>query len=208
MRITQHLHPDQVQADPFPLLIARNVLDPNDAQSLIDELPSWETMLKGVPYGSNERLNYEASDVISNPSVSRVWKELIQSHLEQAFLDEIISLFGPYIPKYYPDFESRIAPLDKLKAGIRNVSDESDAHVLLDAQIGVNTPTMGGTSVRLPHIDSPKKLFVGLLYLRLDGDESSGGDLVIYRAKSSPAKLDSTRTAELSDVEVVHTVPY
>lgn len=191
------------------MVIKEDAIDIELFKQLLRELPAFETMLKGKPYGSNERVNYSATNVAYNPEVAQVWRDMFQEHLSQKFLDDIIRLFGPYIPKYYPDFETRFAPISKLKAGIRKADEDSDADVLLDVQLALNTPVfLPGTTVRGPHVDCPKKLFVGLFYFRLDDDDSEGGDLELYKPKTSPPKLDHTRTGKFEDMELVRRVPY
>lgn len=99
---------------------------------------------------------------------------------------------------------------NELKAGIRKADDDSAANVLLDFQIALNTPVeFGGTSVRGPHLDCPRKLFVGLLYFRDDADDSEGGDLEFYCVKGEgTAKLDAGRTGQRDDFELVKSVPF
>lgn len=209
MLVTENISAGQVETDPFPVIIAPNVLDAALHESLKSGLPSLDVLTKGKKYPGNYRLNYSATNLAFNPEVPLVWKQFVQEHLGQRFLDDILRLLGGAIQTEYPDLvSSRGTPLS-LKAGIRPVDQDSDADVLLDCQLAVNTPvTIGGTTVRAPHIDCPKKLFVGLLYLRLDGDDSVGGELEIYKpTKPSPA-LDQNRTASVGDMKVVRRIPY
>lgn len=209
MLLTTNIKPDEIQPSPFPYVICRNVLDAASYLELKNSIPPLTDLLKGKEYPGNHRLNYSATNIAYNPRAGRMLKEIVQSHLSQTFLDEILRLFGSYIPEFYPDFEDRFASLGRLKAGIRPVDQDSDSHVLLDCQLAVNTPvTVGGTTVRAPHIDCPKKLFVGLYYLRLDGDVSSGGDLELYRPRKNNIQLDETRTASIADMETVMRIPY
>ncbi len=209
MLVTTNIKTEDVCTEPFPMVVKRDAIDKDLFRELLKALPPFESMLKGSPYGSNERVNYSATNVAYNPSIAPIWKQLFQEHLSQAFLDDILRLFGPHISRYYPDFESRFAPVSKLKAGIRNADEVSDAAVLLDVQLALNTPVVvSGTTVRGPHVDCPKKLFVGLFYFRLDEDDSEGGDLEIYRPKQGPAKLDYMRTGKFEDMELVQRVPY
>lgn len=209
MLITKSLDTAQIRKEPFPHIIANNVLPETVLKQLTEGLPSLEDMTKGVKYGSNRRLNYSASDIQANINLPDVWKMFVREHLGQPFLNDIVRLFGSYVPEYFPEFEQRFGKLSELKAGIRPADKDSDADVLLDCQLAVNTPvTIGGTTVRSAHIDCPKKLFVGLLYLRLEEDESSGGDLLFYRAKTESPPMDETRTVSANHVEVVEQIPY
>lgn len=209
MLLTSKVSKQQVQSEPFPHLVVPNALEPELLRALMNGLPPFEELAKGMNHGSNRRLNYSATNIAFNSGIPQIWKDFVQAHLSQKFLDEIIRLFAPFIPAYFPDFSERFGVPEQLKAGIRPVDQDSDAKVLLDCQLAVNTPvTIGGTTVRAPHVDCPKKLFIGLFYLRLDDDDSQGGDLEIYRPKAQTVALDETRTAAVSDMELVRRIPY
>lgn len=204
MLITENLSATQIIADPFPHLLATNLLPAEVYSKMQEALPDLPTLLKGQKPGSNRRFNYSATNIAFNPQIPQHFKTFVQDHLNQAFLDDFLRLFGSHILSQYPDFESRYKPLKQLKAGIRGADGFSDADVLLDVQIAFNTPSaVAGTTVRSAHIDCPRKLFVGLFYMRQPGDQSSGADLNICRAKSKNLQLDATRTADEKDIETV-----
>lgn len=209
MLITENLKPAQISTNPFPHLVATNLLPADFYCELQEALPDLPTLLKGQKPGSNRRFNYSATNIAFNPQISQQFKTFVQDHLNQAFLDDFLRLFGSHILDQYPDFESRYKPINRLKAGIRGADGSSDADVLLDFQIAFNTPSaVAGTTVRSAHIDCPRKLFVGLFYMRQPGDQSSGADLNICRAKSKNLKLDATRTADEKEIETVTQVKY
>ncbi len=209
VRLTQNIGLEQIREEPFPLTIVKNVLPSNVLAEIKASLPPFEVLLEGKNFTSNQRFNYSAAAVAANSTIPSVVKKLVAEHLSQSFLDDIIRLFGDHILKQYPDFEERFAPLTALKAGVRGQVNDSHCNVFLDSQIAFNTPVeIGGTTVRGPHLDDPRKLFVGLFYLRLDGDQSRGSDLEIYRSKVKPARLDITRTANLADMDLFETVKY
>ena len=147
---------------------------------------------------------------MSDPEIDSVFKELTRTHLHQTFLNEIIELFGEFIPGFFPDFEKRFGKILQLKSGIRGKdNDNKDVDVLLDFQLASNTPVfLPGTTVRAPHIDCPKKLFVGLLYLRSEDDDSTGGDLELYIPKTDSPEMDITRTVKKADMQPFKSIPY
>ncbi len=209
VRLTKSIGSEQIVTEPFPLIIIKNVLPPNLLAEIKASLPPLEVLLEGKKFTSNQRFNYSAAAVAANSTIPSVLKEMVAEHLSQAFLDDIIRLFGDHILQHYPDFEERFGPLTALKAGVRGQVNDGHCNVFLDSQIAFNTPVeIGGTTVRGPHLDDPRKLFVGLFYLRLDGDLSRGSDLEIYYSKVRPARLDVTRTANLADMALFETVKY
>src|SRR5205823_10197992 len=121
-------------------------------------------------------------------AISPLWREFIKAHVSQEFLNELVTLFGDDIRAIYPSLEETYARLDRWRAGTRSMDNYRRAEVLLDAQICVNTPVAGQpSSVRGAHIDNTDKLFAGLYYLRHPDDDSTGGDLEIYRSKDPSA---------------------
>jgi hypothetical protein len=164
--------------EPFPHLVLQDALDDALCDRLIEEFPPLESMVGWSPGASNLRLYYRAKTARTDPNLSSLWRELIERHTSQAFLDQVLDLFGPSIQATYPDFEQRYGELESLRAGLRYSDTFEDADVLLEAQPSANTPvTTEPSSVRRGHLDNPNKLVVGLLYLRHPEDTSSGGEL-------------------------------
>lgn len=207
--ILSKIKPSDVRADPFPHIIARDVLEPGLCDRLLAEMPAVQTITQGRPYVSNQRFSYSASDAVGENKVSPLWREFVQAHVGQEFLNQFINLFGGYILKTFPSFEGTTGGLNRLRAGVRKVDDFGKADVVLDCQICVNTPVSGKpTSVKIAHLDSPDELFAGLLYLRSPGDDSRGGDLELYRYKTKNPKFHGPRLVDKRYVEKVAAVPY
>ncbi len=207
--LTQNLESKDVLGKPFPFVSVDNALSQDLYDSLVDSMPPLDVLIKGLSPGNNDRFNYSAANIAFNPDIAFVWKEFCQAHLNQPFLDDLLRLFAPHILSNFPDFESRFKPVAELRSGIRGADEETNADVLLDFQISINTPVqIAGTSVRGPHVDNPRKLFVGLFYMRHPEDKARGGDLQLCCAKTPDLKLDASRSADMSCVEPVVTVPY
>lgn len=175
--ITDRVRTGDLSSTPFPHFVVNDVLEDGLCRRLIEEMPSVEKITKGQPVGSNLRFNYTAANISQDPAISHVWREFVRQHTLQAFLDQVISVFKQHIINEHVQLAEK---LDKLRAGVRYLDDYDSADVLLDVQIGINTPVTKPCSVRGPHLDDPRKLFAGLLYLRLEDDDSTGGDLQLY----------------------------
>lgn len=214
MLLTENNNCKNVLEQPFPHVVVEEALDKELLDQIFRSIPDLKSLTDGKRYGNNERFNYSASDILANPDIAPEFKELARIHLSQAFLKGVVNLFGKFIPEYFPDFKNRFGDLYNLRAGVRGKDNERDEiDVLMDFQLASNTPVfLPGTTVRAPHIDCPKKLFVGLLYLRHPEDDSTGGDLELYtpsaEASASGPKMDITRTARKEDMAVAKTIPY
>ncbi len=91
---------------------------------------------------------------------------------------------------------------------MRYVDTFETADVLLEAQPAMNTPvTATPSSVRAGHLDNANKLIVGLYYLRHPDDDSTGGELELYRYAMRRPVFEGH---ELSHrfIESVKTIPY
>ncbi len=202
------LRKSDIRTDPFPHIIVENVFDESLCLQLFSEFPSLETITQGNTYGSNQRFSFSAKDVLKGNSVSKLWKSFIERHVSNDFLEEFVDLFGEHIRKEHPSFEQKVEKLRELKCGIRKIDTFTDKDVLLDAQICINTPVSGNpSSVRGPHIDDPRKFLTGLFYLRHPDDDSSGGDLELYKLKNNHPKFRG-QDAKISQIEDVTTVKY
>ena len=202
----------QVKIDPFPHLVIKNPVDPEICARLIREFPEIGTVTRNSSPGSNQRYSYSVQHSLIDPAVSSFWKEFVQVHTSQEFLDQVLFLFKDEIRKSYPFLEEQMGDMEHWSAGKRNIDNFENADILLDAQISVNTPVVErSSSVRRGHVDLPDKLFAGLYYLRPTDDTSKGGDLEIYRFKQDKIygfKGSSNQYVDDENLEIVQVVPY
>jgi 2OG-Fe(II) oxygenase superfamily len=198
-----------VQADPFPHIVVPDALDEALCAQLCAEFPSVETITEGSPGSSNARFSLKAVNALDNPDVSPIWQDFIRYHTSGAFLTEVMELFEDHLSALYPDLTSDGKSFRDLRGGLREVDSFETADVLMEAQPSVNTAVTGPpTSVRSGHVDAPNKLFAGLFYLRPPEDQSTGGDLELYRyKKGNPQGLDGVYVHD-RDTEVVSKVKY
>jgi hypothetical protein len=193
---------------PFPHIIIKNAIDPELCSRLAAKFPSLQTLARSSDIGNNQRLNYEAAHALNDRSIAPLWKTFIRANCSQEFLTKLFDLFQNSIYCLYPTLDDDIGRLTDLKAGIRYVDSFDNSDVLLDTIIAANSPVMGRPSaVTRGHVDLPNKLFAGLLYIRHEADDSSGGDLELYCFKE---KIDRFRNRFIDDkyIEPVKTIRY
>ena len=130
--------------------------------------PIPEDVVLGRPLKDNILLQRGAKEVLADESTSPFWRAFFELHTSTGFLQEVVKLFGAEIHDNYP----QLSTLD-LKAGVRF---RDSAPFLLDCQFAVNTPVKKAGSVRGPHLDDPKELFGGMVYM-------GGGSLDLYKWK-------------------------
>ena len=197
-----------VSRAPFPHLVLHQALDRSVSRALLEEFPRLAMLTNGAWPGSNRRFDIAAHDVAGHPQIGMLWKQIIAEHIAQPFFERFIELFAEDIVREFPDFERRFGDPHKLRAGTRFARGQEQADVLLDAMISANTPvTDKPSSVRGPHLDSPHKLYTGLFYLRLDEDDSSGGELELYSAQQ-PCVYDEGHHLIGQGATPERTIPY
>lgn len=212
--VLARLDPGQIVPEPYPHLVAHRALDPAYYAELEASYPEIEAIAGQGPLISNKRYDRSAFDVQADSTIPQIWRDFFAYHSSQAFLTDILRFWGGAIVQAYPDLEMRFGkPLAQLTAGVRQPGRQSapenlQADVMLDCQFGVNSPVTTVSSVRVPHVDNPLKLFVGLLYFRRSDDRSTGGDLNLYRLKGRRYYHDKKLNVPERFIETVSQVPY
>lgn len=165
---------------PYPHVIIRDALPAELADALTNQFP----IEKFDDLSNNTRSDLNSSEVLQRHDIPKKWTKFIEFHSSQAFLTQIIEIFGKHIVRQnrrqYPTLEH----LHQLKAGCRYINSFSDVDVLMDAQISINSPVTKVGSVRQVHVDNTNKLYSGLIYFRQSEDDSVGGNLQLCKWKS------------------------
>ena len=137
--------------------------------------------------------------------LSEPWLQFMEHHCSAKFYREVIDLIGNNIRVKYPDLEDRFGkPLEDFTVAWRKTDNTADIQV--DCQFAMNTPVQIPSRVRGVHVDNPKKLYNALLYMRLDEDETTGGNLGIYQFKGQP-QFDGVQVPD-GAVDHVDTINY
>jgi hypothetical protein len=208
--------PRDVLVDPFPHVVIRDALAPDIYERLSATFPPFDWMAADQPPerrdpGSNRRFNFEVRHLLHDPRVDPAWRAFAEEHSSPAFYREFLDVFGSHLRRDYPALESAVGALDSLVCGVRRVTSSVEADVLLTARAEVNTPVVAGpTSVRRVHVDLPQKLYFGLFYMRLPGDDTEGGDLELFRYRRERPTSPDFRADDVPEtlVERVKVIPY
>lgn len=184
---------------PWPFAILRH------NAAALGPRPDWR-LIAGKA-GKNKRVDWSVARLLSTDCASKEWVEAAKSMTSHgAWQNFYLPLFGRCILDAYPDIERKVGKrIGDWIVGRRMMDKKCDVN--LDFQIGINTPTVDEEStVSVPHVDNPRELIGGLLYMREDGDEA-GGDLRVLQA-DSPRYVRTTDLAPGVPFRHVATVPY
>jgi len=205
---------DAIKRHPeIPYIVIEDALPEAYYRELASSFPS-DSYLAGSndfePYRVHRRC---AFDVVGDERVPATWREFFEYHTSQAFFDEICALWREDMGYHHPTMERVLGkPAEALTIGRRfpgkvGNRENENYDLVLDCQFSINRSAEEENAIRGPHLDSPRKLFNGLLYMRAPDDRSFGGDLEFYRLrrrrypKPKPSRIDEAELEQVDKVE-------
>ena len=204
-----------VCTDPFPHIVIHNPIDEDLYAQMAARYPHQDLLIydnhryPGNDPGNNKRFGLMTIDINNNPLLDPIWREFTRVHCNRDFFLQVMDLFADHIRQIHPGIEDLLGPLNDPRVGMRYFDTFDDHEILVDATIVINSPVhTEGTRVRVPHVDRVQKLYSGLLYLRHPEDQSTGGDLVLYRFKNGTPEGFLGRDVDDRHVEAVKVIPY
>lgn len=205
-----------VQLDPFPHIVIDDAFDEVQYLQMERKYPSHQVLIQnnarypGNDPGNNKRFGLMGIDILQDSRLDPIWSDFVRSHTDRKFFLQVLDVFEQHFLDINPDLKDWFGPLRQVKPGLRYVNTFDDAPILLDATIVINSPVVKEqTTVRRPHVDRLCKLYSGLCYLRDPADESSGGELLLYRFKSHPpCGFDEKREITEEHIECAKRIPY
>ncbi len=181
------IKPTDIELYPFPHLVIENAMAQEDYRLLSNNFPPFDLFaLEQKPenrdIGNNKRFNYWTKNILSTPEIHPAWKDFSRIHTSKSFFADFLRLFKTHILTMHPTIEQKLGLLENLKVGLRKVDPFTEVDIVLAARAEINTPVLNKpSSVRRVHTDLPDKLYVGILYMRQEDDDSTGGNLEFYR---------------------------
>lgn len=179
----------KIERDPYPHVVVEEVLP----RALYDRLeagfPSVESIADRAgdePIEANRTYLRPATDALDDPTLDPTWRALIDANTRPEAFEPARAIWREEIARCHPDLEANFGkPLDAFSAarrrGRRDGPDNRRADVVLDCQLGVNTPVRSPGSPRGAHVDRGAKLFTALVYFRDEKDDSEGGEYEMFR---------------------------
>jgi hypothetical protein len=190
--------------DPFPHLVVHRALDDELYERLASDFPQPGAMRQLGP----GKFAWEARDSRADGRLARSWRAFVAHHVSTEFFRQVIVLFGDRIRTLHPDLEDRLGKrLEDLRPGVRFAEGRLD--IAMEAQCICLRPSGVPARIIGPHLDRPVALYAGLYYFRVDGDDSAGGDLELYRFKPGlRTYVEGTRQVPDSSVEIAKVIRY
>lgn len=198
-----------VIADPFPHLVIHNALPEDIYEQLASEFPPLSIIAGDATPRDNTYYFLGAAEARSHAAVSPLWKEFMAHHTSREFFREVVALFGNHIRTMHPHLEYAYGKrLEDFSACARNTEHADEADARMECQLVSCTTALARATPKGPHVDRECALYAGLLYFRLDDDDSTGGDLEIQRFTGVPRFDVGTNEIPGDRVETVRTIRY
>lgn len=212
--ILERADKSQIRDEPFPHLIMDNALPEAYYAELEAAFPSLDFVAGQGELDNNMLYLRSALDVIGNFEVAAVWRDFFAFHCSADFFHQACSFWRERIDRLNPDLEENFGkPLEDFTVGLRQPRkhenpENKSADVMMDCQFGMSSPVRSVSSVRGPHVDNRAKLFAALLYFRHPDDDSTGGELELYRLKGRRYPNRRMTKIDAKYIECVERVPY
>lgn len=204
------LGPADIRTDPFPHIVADAPMAPDRYAELSTSFPdfrriAWDGPADRVP--SNRRFTMSAQAILDAPDLPACWKTFAAAHSTPAVLDQVLALFDGHWP---PALLAALGgPQERRSIGRLVLWSDDQPRIGQDARIEINTPVRDRpSSPRGPHLDTPNRLFSCLFYMRHPDDDSTGGDLQLFRWKNGARGRAEAYQQPADAVEPVATIPY
>ena len=184
------------QSYPFPHFIIKDALDEDVYNILNDEYLKIEESFKKKELFSknNIRMQFNQIDLENMDIRIPYWQKFMEYHTSITFLDELVQIFYEDLKRIYPSL-------------LRDLNINKKEYILR-CQPGINTPVSRKTSVRLPHLDRANTIFSGLFYMKSQNDDSSGGDLLLYKTIKKKKFYSKSELSNSNSVKTFNKVKY
>jgi hypothetical protein len=200
----------EIRLAPFPHVVVPDALDPALYRELCAGFPPFSQIGWADPRRpprSNAKFELSASRMMADETMPEAWRTFLAQHSDRAFFDTVAGLFDAHWPAALRQALGGTLEGHTMERLVR--FREQAARIVLDARIEINCPvTAGASSPRGAHLDTANRLYSGLFYVRHPEDDSTGGDLQLFRWKDGPVEKIDKFELPAEHVECVVTIPY
>tara|TARA_R110001583_G_scaffold49592_1_gene155253 strand:- start:1218 stop:1973 length:756 start_codon:yes stop_codon:yes gene_type:complete len=187
-----------VQADPYPHVVIEDALPWDLYEQLEREWPE-QQLLATQPHDNGICYRLKADSMLRPGLVSEAWRKFTEYHTSVKFYNEVKNVFKDYITDL-PNIENSLSPRGW---------DKGNDMIGTDCQTVMHSPI--DFSSRTPHIDNPREIYAGLLYMPYPKDDSTGGEFQIHRSVGEIKRVNKNggREVEIKNQgSIVKSVPY
>ena len=135
-----------------------------------------------------------------------IWVDFLRFHTSPDYLRDVVRLFEPQLlaalgsEQLHQLWQGSVTP--------RRMGPRGD--LVTDCQFVLNEPVGAEATTQPAHVDNPKEIYAGLLYMRKPEDRAGGGDFTVHRLDQPIRRLDKAIGRQLPSAlhTPVRTIPY
>ena len=183
--------------EPYPHIVIENAL-PEDVYNQLEKEWPTQQLLSTEPFDNGICYRLKSDQMLKEGVVSDAWKQFAEYHTSANFYDEVKNIFGDFMPNI-AEVDKTISPRGWDKGGDKIGSD---------CQTVMHKPV--DFSSRTPHIDNPREIYAGLLYMPYEDDKSTGGEFQLHKQAANITEVNKNGGRAVGDKagKIVKTVPY
>ena len=184
--------------EPYPHFVIHEAL-PDDLYDHLEKEWPEKQLLDTPPFDNGICYRLKADEMLKPGMVSNVWKEFTEYHTSAKFFREVAGVFGDLMPEVL-DLEKTLSPRGW---------DKGADQIGTDCQTVMHEPI--SHSSRTPHIDNPREIYAGLLYMPYNNDQSKGGEFQLHHVKDDITEVNKSGGREIPDGKqgtIVKSIPY
>ena len=152
-------------SNPFPFAEIDNFIKLDVYKEVKENFPSLMEFKKNGDINANNigiRITYKELYSDKKSFLVQFW----QSFCKRKFFYNYCDFFDEEIKLCYPKIYKKIKNKN-LKIGVSGLDNLENFDILLDFQLGINTPVLADKSVRGPHLDNQKNFTLGFATLKM-----------------------------------------
>jgi len=163
-----------VESFPYPYVSIDEALPKKVYNELAESFPE-DAVCSNEAGDQGICFRYKSRQAKEEAIIPNIWKEFFEFHTSKEYFRDCARLFETGILKYYGEefYENLISD----SVGIRKLSK---GKYVTDCQFVIHEPVDQTGTSRTPHLDNPKEIYAGLLYMKKDTDNAQGGNFTIH----------------------------
>jgi hypothetical protein len=195
------------KSSPFPFAKIEDFIKLDIYKNIKKNFPKLEDFREnGDIFANNVQIRKSFKEFALNKN--SFWHDFGHHFVSNDFFYNYCEFFKDDIKKFYPQIYQCLKNRN-LKIGVSGIDEPEKFDVILDFQLGINTPVIKKKSVRGPHLDNSKELYAGLCYLKDSDDYTDSGHFTVFEKKKfSISRYEKGRSIFFSDIKEVKKIKY
>jgi len=164
---------------PFPHICIDNALPDNVYRELEQTFPE-ELVMSTPPLDNGITYRYKSNPAMKDNNLPNIWQDFFEYHTSEEYFRKCIQIFEKDLLELY---SSEI--LHRMfTESVRVRKLQKGGTFVTDCQYVIHKPVNEDNTTRTPHLDNPGEIYAGLLYMKKQSDNSSGGNFVLHKTKN------------------------